>query len=119
MLSSKEDSIFMKRLLVLGAMVAMCSAMALAADEASVAKGLKVDKYQVTGPVVEVTDAKIVIQKDDGKWEIAREAATKVTGDIKVGDKVTVAYKMIAVGIESKAPKAAAEKADKPAKPAK
>jgi len=103
MVASKEDSVFMKRLLVFGAVVAMCGAVALAADEASVARNLKVDKYQVTGPVVAVTDSKIVIQKDDGKWEIAREAASKVTGDIKVGDKVTVAYKMIAVSIEAKA----------------
>ena len=101
----------MKRLLVFGAVVATCGAMAFAADDAaSVAKGLKVDKYQVTGPVVEVTDTRIVIQKDDGKWQIARDAATKVSGEIKVGEKVTVEYKMIAVDIEVKAPKAAAEK---------
>jgi hypothetical protein len=107
----------MKRLLVLGAAVAMCGAVAFAADEAAAAaKGLKVDKYQVTGPVVEVTDAKIVVAKDDGKWEIARDAATKVTGDIKVGEKVTVAYKMIAVSVEVKEAKGAA--ADKPAKDA-
>ena len=107
----------MKRLLVFGAVVALCGAVALAADEAaSVAKSLKVDKYQVTGPVVEVTDTKIVIQKDDGKWEIAREAATKVTGELKVGEKVTVAYKMIAASIEVKDSKAATEKSAKPAK---
>ena len=101
----------MKKLLVLSAVVAMCGAVAFAADAAApAAKSLKVDKYQVTGPVVEVTDAKIVIQKDDGKWEIARDAATKVTGDIKVGEKVTVAYKMIAVSVEAKTPKAATEK---------
>ena len=105
----------MKRLLMLGAVVAMCGTMACAAEEASAAKSLKVDKYQVTGPVVEVTEAKIVIQKDDGKWEIAREAATKVTGELKVGEKVTVAYKMVAVSVEAKAPKTT----EKPAKPAK
>ena len=97
----------------------MFGAIASAADEAPAAKTLKVDKYQVTGPVVEVTDAKIVIQKDDGKWEIARSAATKVTGTPKVGDKVTVEYKMIAAAIEVKAGKGAAEKPAAEAAPAK
>jgi hypothetical protein len=58
--------------------------------------------YQVTGPVLEVTDAKIVIQKDTEKWEIAREAGTKVTGDLKVGSKVTVQYTMTATTITAK-----------------
>jgi hypothetical protein len=58
--------------------------------------------YQVTGPVLEVTDSKIVVQKGKEKWELARDAGTKVTGDVKVGDKVTVEYKMTATSIESK-----------------
>ena len=58
--------------------------------------------YQVTGPVLEVTDSKIVVQKGKEKWEIARDAGTKMTGDVKVGDKVTVEYKMTATSIESK-----------------
>ena len=58
--------------------------------------------YQVTGPVLEVTDSKIVVQKGKEKWEMARDAGTKVTGDVKEGDKVTVEYKMIATSIESK-----------------
>ncbi len=104
----------MNRVYVWSAAVVLCGMMALAADEgAGVAKGLKVEKYQVTGPVVEVTDTKIVIQKDDGKWQIARDAATKGRGDIKVGEKVTVEYKMIAVDIEVKAAKKEVEKAEK------
>ena len=39
--------------------------------------------YQVTGPVLEVTDSKIVVQKGKEKWEIARTPDTKVTGDLK------------------------------------
>jgi len=114
----------MKRMMMLCAAVALLGGAAWAADEAGVAKTLKVEKYQVTGPVVELTDTKIVIQKDDGKWEIARDAGTKVTGDLKVGEKVTVGYRMVAVGIEVKAPKAAVEKpaketAKETAKPAK
>jgi len=58
--------------------------------------------YQVTGPVVEVTDTKIVVEKGKDKWEIARTPATAVKGDIKKGSKVTVEYTMSAVKIEAK-----------------
>ena len=58
--------------------------------------------YQVTGPVVELTDTKIVVKKGKENWELARDAGTKVTGDVKVGDKVTVEYKMTATSIEAK-----------------
>lgn len=58
--------------------------------------------YQVTGPVLEVTDSKIVVQKGKEKWEIARSADTKVTGDLKVGSKVTVEYTMSAKSVEVK-----------------
>ena len=62
--------------------------------------------YQVTGPVLEVTDSKIVVQKGKEKWEIARTPDTKVTGDLKVGAKVTVEYTMTAQSVEAKADKA-------------
>ncbi len=68
--------------------------------------------YQVTGPVLEVTDTKIVVQKGKDKWEIARDASTKVTGDLKVGAKVTIEYKMTATTVEVKG----GAKAAKPAK---
>jgi hypothetical protein len=58
--------------------------------------------YQVTGPVVSVTDDLIVVQKGPDKWEIARTADTKVTGDLKVGAKVTIEYRMSATGVEVK-----------------
>jgi len=58
--------------------------------------------YQVTGPVVEATDSKIVIKKGKENWEIARDASTRVMGDIQPGAKVTVEYKMTATGIEVK-----------------
>ena len=61
--------------------------------------------YQVTGPVIEVTDAKIVVGKGKEHWEIARDAQTKVTGDLKVGEKVTVYYTMMATDIEVKGAK--------------
>jgi hypothetical protein len=58
--------------------------------------------YQVTGPVLEVTDSKIVVQKGKEKWEIARTPDTKVTGDLKVGSKVTIEYTMSAKTVEVK-----------------
>jgi cytochrome c1 len=61
--------------------------------------------YQVTGPVLEVTDTKIVVQKGKEKWEIARTPETKVDGDLKVGAKVTIEYSMTAKSVEVKAEK--------------
>ncbi|MGE5086121.1 MAG: hypothetical protein ACM3MG_07435 [Bacillota bacterium] len=58
--------------------------------------------YQVTGPVLEVTDSKIVVEKGKDKWEIERTAGTKVTGDLKVGEKVTIEYSMAADKVEVK-----------------
>jgi RNase P/RNase MRP subunit p29 len=59
-------------------------------------------KYQVTGKVIEIDKDLIVVQKDEEKWEIAREAATKVEGELKVGAKVTVEYRMAATNVETK-----------------
>lgn len=67
--------------------------------------------YQVTGPVLDVTDTKIVVEKDKEKWEIARDKDTKVTGDLKKGGKVTIQYRMTATSIEVKDAKAADAKA--------
>jgi len=64
--------------------------------------------YQVTGPVLEVRPDAVVVQKGTERWELARGAGTKVTGDLKVGAKVTVTYTMTATGIEVK-PEAAAK----------
>ncbi|MBI2193811.1 MAG: hypothetical protein HYU36_17685 [Planctomycetes bacterium] len=62
-------------------------------------------KYQVTGPVLELTDGVIMVQKGEEKWEIGRDANTKVTGELKVGGKVTIEYRMVATSIEVKADK--------------
>jgi hypothetical protein len=70
--------------------------------------------YQATGPVLEVTDSKIVIQKDTEKWEIARTPGTKVTGELKVGSKVTVHYTMTAASVEVKTPATPAKPEKKP-----
>jgi hypothetical protein len=66
--------------------------------------------YQVTGPVLEVTDSKIVVEKNKEKWEIARDKDTKGAKDIKKGDRVTVQYRMTATEIENKTPPKKEEK---------
>jgi len=58
--------------------------------------------YQVTGPVLDVKPDMVTIQKGKEKWEIARDKDTKVTGDLKVGSKVTIQYRMKAASIEAK-----------------
>jgi hypothetical protein len=70
---------------------------------ASVASGAATRTYQVTGPVLEVTSDMIVVQKGKDRWEIARDASTKVSGDLKVGSKVTIQYRMTAVSVDVKA----------------
>jgi hypothetical protein len=44
----------------------------------------------------------IVVQKGKDKWQIGRDAATKITGDLKVGSKVTIEYTMKAASVEVK-----------------
>jgi len=70
------------------------------------AAGAATKTYQVTGPVLEVTDTMIAVQKGKDRWEIARDAGTKVTGDLKVGAKVTIEYRMTATSVEVKTEKA-------------
>lgn len=62
--------------------------------------------YQVTGPVLELKGDLIVVQKGKDRWEIGRGADTKVTGDLKVGSKVTIEYRMTATAVEVKDAKA-------------
>ena len=73
--------------------------------------------YQVTGPVLEVTDSTITVQKGKEKWQLARDKETKSPADVKVGDKVTIEYSMTAKNIESKgtakSDKASDKKSDK------
>lgn len=77
--------------------------------------------YQVTGPVLEMNDTMMAVQKGKERWEIARDSSTKADGEVKVGDKVTVTYTMTATKVEVKGPaktadKAAASPAASPAK---
>ena len=102
----------MKSFLFVVAALILCSSLVFAAGPKT---------YQVTGPVLEVKDDSITVQKGKEKWEIAKDAATKVTGDVKVGSKVTIEYTMKAATIEAKeaGKKAESKKAEpKKAEPA-
>jgi len=96
----------MKRMIVVVGIVLLAASFALAGAPKS---------YQVTGPVLELKDDTITVQKGKDKWELARDKDTKVTGDLKVGSKVTIQYQMKATEIEVKG---APTKAEKPAKEA-
>jgi hypothetical protein len=91
----------MKRALLIGIAVLLAASVALAAGPKT---------YQVTGPVLELKDDLIVVQKGKDRWEVGRAADTKVTGDLKVGSKVTVDYRMTATAVEVKDAKKAETK---------
>jgi hypothetical protein len=84
----------------------------LALSSMALAAGPKT--YQVTGPVLEMNDSMIAVQKGKDRWEIARDSNTKVTGDLKVGAKVTITYTMSATDVEVKPEKGAKPAAKKP-----
>src|SRR4051812_28629003 len=83
----------------------LMAAASLALSSVSFAADAK--DYQVTGPVLDVSDSMIAVQKGKDRWEIARNSSTKTSGEVKKGDKVTVHYTMTATDIEAKADKAA------------
>ncbi|HEU0209692.1 MAG TPA: hypothetical protein VFQ78_12025 [Candidatus Udaeobacter sp.] len=71
--------------------------------------------YEVSGPVLEVNDSMIVVKKGNDRWELDRDSNTKVTGDVKVGDKVHITYTMTAKEVEVKAGKSGKKAAAKAA----
>jgi cytochrome c oxidase assembly protein Cox11 len=83
----------MKRCVILFSVFLLISMMVFAAGPKT---------YQVTGPVLDIKGDIITVQKGAEKWEIAIDKTTKVTGDIKVGSKVTNQYQMKALSIEVK-----------------
>ena len=87
-------------------LISLVVAGSLALSSLSLAAG---KTYQVTGPVLEVSDSMIAVQKGKDRWEIARDSSTKVTGELKVGAKVTITYTMSATDVEVKADKGAAK----------
>jgi len=98
----------MKKVLILTCLIFFVATVAFAAGPKT---------YQVTGPVLEMTADMIAVQKGKDRWEIARDAATKVTGDLKVGSKVTIEYTMKAAAVEVKEAKKAEAKETKKAEP--
>jgi hypothetical protein len=94
----------MKRVLALVIVILVMPALVFAAA---------VKTYQVTGPVLEVTDKMIAVDKKGERWEIVRDKDTKVTGDLKVGAKVTIEYTMTATKVEVKEDKKKEEKKKK------
>jgi len=75
---------------------------------------MKVDSFQVTGTVSAMDDSSITVMKGKERFQIAKDAATKVTGEVKVGSKVTVHYKMYAVDVEGR-PKPSPPRRSRPA----
>jgi hypothetical protein len=69
--------------------------------------------YQVTGPILELTDKFIVVQKGDERWSIARDENTKANSSLKVGEKVTIHYRMTATSVDVKSPGAEPKKRTK------
>lgn len=82
----------MKKWIIVVCLAVFCSSLAFAGSI----------QYQVTGPVLEVRDDAIVVQKGNEKWVIARDKGTGISGDLKVGSKATVFYTMQATKIEVK-----------------
>ncbi len=58
--------------------------------------------YQVTGPVHAITGTSITVQKGKAPWTVIRDANTRMTGDVKVGDQVAIKYHMVADTIATK-----------------
>ena len=77
-------------------------ALLLAAFLGGSAFAADVKTYQVTGPVLDVSADSITVQKGKESWQIAKGADTKMSGDVKKGDKVTVMYRMTATSVEAK-----------------
>ena len=59
-------------------------------------------KYQVTGKVLEVTDDFVAVDKGGDRWEVGRDANTKITGTLAVGATVTIEYVMNATKVDVK-----------------
>ena len=62
--------------------------------------------YQVTGPIVSMTDTTVTVMKGKENWELAKDASLKPAdgSTLNVGDKVTIHYTMTAKTVEKKDP---------------
>lgn len=89
-------------------LLSLVALIALGCSSAALADSAKT--YQVTGPVLEMNDSMIAVQKGKDRWEINRDTNSKLPADLKVGDKVTVTYTMTAKEVEMKPVKGAEKK---------
>ena len=64
------------------------------------AAGMK--KYQVTGKITALTDTMITVDKAGEPWEVQRTADLSIDGKLKVGEKVTIYYHMVADSVKTK-----------------
>lgn len=92
---------------------ALAAALLLAGSLSAFATDLKTDTFQVTGEVSAMDADSITVMKGKERFHITKDAATKVTGDLKVGAKVTIKYQMYAKDVEAKEAKAAKAPAKK------
>ena len=83
----------MKKVLLFIFVIFMMTAVAYAAQD-----GIR----KATGELVKITAESIVIKKGKGEMVITRNASTNVAGNLKVGEKVTVEYQMIATSVALK-----------------
>jgi hypothetical protein len=90
--SFPEGGMHMKKFAVVVVVLVLVAAIAFAGKT-----------YQFTGKVLEVKDNVIVVDKKGEKFELVKDANTKIKGDLKVGAKVTVQYESRATEIEVKA----------------
>jgi hypothetical protein len=94
----------MKRILWLLGLLVMVLGVGFAVGVSAAGKA-----YQFTGTVESNDGGVLTVKKSAAEtWTFATDASTK--GTAKVGDKVTVYYKMIATEIEAKAAAAAPKK---------
>jgi len=83
----------MKKAVLLISIIFLMTAVAYAAQD-----GIR----KATGELVKITAESVVIKRGKGEMVITRDPSTNVTGNLKVGEKVTVEYKMIATSVAVK-----------------
>jgi len=94
----------MKKVVLLISIIFLMTAVAYAAQD-----GIR----KATGELVKITAESVVIKRGKGEMVITRDPSTNVTGNLKVGEKVTVEYKMIATSVAVKDLKSSKKKSTK------
>jgi hypothetical protein len=80
---------------------------------ATIASAAGSKTYMISGTITDVKGDVFTIQKDNVKYEMIRDAEAKVNGDLKIGSKATVVYKMTATTIAVSEDKKAGAKTNK------